>query len=62
MTNKVYVTNIGSDTITVIDALRNKVTANITVGKSPVGIALNPITNKVYVTNIQSSIDSQTEF
>jgi len=55
MTNTIYVTNYASNTISVIDGTSNKVTANITVGKSPVGIALNPITNKVYVTNIQPS-------
>jgi len=35
--------------------LKNKVTANITVGKNPVGIAVNPTTNKAYVTNIESN-------
>jgi len=53
--NKVYVTNVGSGTISVIDASRNKVTAKITVGKSPVGIAVNPTTNTIYVTNYASS-------
>jgi YVTN family beta-propeller protein len=45
------VTNINSNTVSVIDGITNKVTANIAVGRIPYGIAVNPINNKVYVTN-----------
>jgi YVTN family beta-propeller protein len=45
---------IFSNTVSVIDESSNgadKVIANIRVGKSPAGIAINPITNMIYVTN-----------
>jgi YVTN family beta-propeller protein len=51
----IYVTNHLSNTLSVIDGKTNKVSATIAIGKSPVGIAVNPVTNKIYATNIQSS-------
>jgi YVTN family beta-propeller protein len=53
--NRVYVTNIESHTVSVIDALSDKVIDNITVDKGPVGIAVNPSTNIIYVTNYASN-------
>ena len=48
----IFVVNSESDSITVIDSTSNKILVNnITVGKSPSSIALDPITNKLYVTN-----------
>ena len=53
--NWIYVANINSGTVSVMDGITNKVTDTITVGKAPYGVAVNPVTNKVYVTNIQSN-------
>ena len=54
--NRLYVANYDSDSVSVIDTLTNNVIDNITsVGDSPVGIAINPITNKLYVSNIASN-------
>src|SRR2546428_13748127 len=39
---QVYVTNAGDNTVSVIDATSNTVTATINVGPEPFGIAINP--------------------
>ncbi len=49
--NKIYVTNSGSDTVSVIDASTNTVVATIDVGTTPFDIAFNPNTKLVYVIN-----------
>jgi len=48
VTNKIYVANSDSDTVSVIDGANNAVTT-VKVGKSPTEIAVNTITNKIYV-------------
>jgi YVTN family beta-propeller protein len=54
--NKLYVANHDSDSISVIDIVTNKVIDNISsVGDSPVGMAINPLTNKLYISNIGSN-------
>jgi YVTN family beta-propeller protein len=54
VTNKIYVANLGSNTVSVIDgATNNKTTVN--VGSGPNSIAVNPATNKVYVVNAGNS-------
>ena len=54
--NKLYVANHDSDSISVIDIVTNKVIDSISsVGDSPVGMAINPITNKLYISNIGSN-------
>ena len=50
VTNKIYVANLGSDNVTVIDGATNG-TLTVDVGDSPVAVAVNPVTNKVYVAN-----------
>jgi YVTN family beta-propeller protein len=50
-TDRVYVSNYGSDTISVIDGGTNSVVGNITVGHQPNSIFVNTITNKLYVVN-----------
>jgi YVTN family beta-propeller protein len=47
----VYVTNVGSGTVSVIDTTANSVTATITVGDEPTGIAVAPNGSRVYVAN-----------
>jgi YVTN family beta-propeller protein len=54
-TNKIYVANTGSDSVSVIDGKTKNVTNVIEVkGKQPSGIAINPTTNKIYVANTGS--------
>ena len=54
--NKLYVANHDSNSISVIDTRSNQVINNIaSVGDSPVGIAINSISNKLYVSNIASN-------
>lgn len=50
-TNKIYVSNLGSGTITVIDGNTQKPTAVIPVAQTPQVIALNSATKKIYVTS-----------
>ena len=50
-TGKVYVTNQGSNTVSVIDEGTSTVTATITVGSEPMAVAINQLTNKIYVAN-----------
>jgi YVTN family beta-propeller protein len=49
-TNKVYIANSGSGTVTVINSYDNS-TTTVPVGTSPCAVAVNPATNKIYVTN-----------
>jgi YVTN family beta-propeller protein len=51
----VYVVNLGSDDISVIDAVTNTVTATIPVGTDPDGIAATPDGRRLYVTNFLSN-------
>ena len=51
---KAYVTNHGSNTVTVIDALTYQVIKTITVGTEPFGCALTPDGTKLYVANFSS--------
>src|SRR5258707_6231453 len=57
VTNKIYVANRGSSTVTVIDGATNTTITNITVavGATPVAVAVNPVTNQIYVTNNNSN-------
>jgi YVTN family beta-propeller protein len=49
--NFAYITNAGSDTVSVIDIDRNVVATTITVGLSPQGVAVNTMGTRVYVAN-----------
>jgi YVTN family beta-propeller protein len=46
-----YVTNVGGDTVSVIDTATNTVTDTITVGDGPNGVAVSPDGTLVYVSN-----------
>ena len=48
VTNKIYVANRGSNSVTVIDGATNA-TTTLAVGLTPVFMALNEVTNKIYV-------------
>jgi YVTN family beta-propeller protein len=49
--SKVYVTN-RPNTVSVIDTATNTVTATISVGNGPVGVAVKPDGSKLYVANV----------
>lgn len=50
-----YITNSGSNTVSVIDTQTNTVTATVPVGNSPDGVAVIPDGTKIYVTNSGSN-------
>lgn len=50
LTNKIYVANSGSGSVTVIDG-NTAGAATVTVGSNPSALAVNPATNKIYVAN-----------
>ena len=54
-TGTVYVANSSGNTVSVIDASTNTVTATISVGQGPSGVAVDPATGTVYVTNSTST-------
>jgi len=64
VTNKIYVGNTGSGTVSVIDGATDAVTATIKVGALPYVVAANPATNKIYVSktfsNTMTVIDGAT--
>jgi YVTN family beta-propeller protein len=57
-TNKVYVANSASDTVSVIDGSKDKVVGNITTGDVSIhsSLAVIPKTNKVYIAHSSSNI------
>ena len=50
-TNTIYVTNFGSNTVSVIDGATNTVTATVAVGAYPTAVATDATTNTIYVAN-----------
>ena len=52
--NRLYVTNLGSATVSVIDLNERKVISTIPVGYGPTGMAVSPNLERVYVGNIWS--------
>ncbi len=50
VTNKTYVVNLGSSTVTIIDGATNSATT-VAVGDAPQSVGVNPVTNKIYVAN-----------
>jgi YVTN family beta-propeller protein len=50
-----YITNAGSNNVSVIDTAKNTVTATIPVGTFPWGVAVSPDGSKVYVSNLQAT-------
>jgi YVTN family beta-propeller protein len=47
----VYVTNGGSDTVTVLDVVDVRVDRELAVGRNPVAVAASPTRNEIYVVN-----------
>jgi YVTN family beta-propeller protein len=59
LSNKIYVTDIVTDTVTVIDGETNEISAKIPVGKKPTGLAIDipdkkGENNRLYVANYDS--------
>src|SRR5438552_12479709 len=50
-TNRAYIVNHNSNSITVVDGKTRTAIATIKVGAGPEAIAVNPLTNRVYVAN-----------
>ena len=55
ITNKLYVANQFSNTISVIDTEKSKVEENIDVGNSPYDVDVNPFSNRIYASNRESN-------
>ncbi len=54
--NKVYVPNIGSNNVTVVDAVKEEVISHLRVGKGPEGVAVHPGNKELYVANQDDDI------
>ena len=50
-TNKAYIVNHNSNSVTVVDGKTSTAAATIKTGAGPEAIAVNPLTNRVYVAN-----------
>ena len=50
-TNKVYVVNEYSNTVSVIDTNTDTIKSTINLGNFPYGIDINPLNNRIYITN-----------
>src|SRR5262249_10243894 len=57
-TNRVYVANMSSNNVSVIDAATNMVVATVPVSSTPRGVAANSATNRIYVTQPTTGIVS----
>ena len=49
---RVYVANEGSNTVSVVDATTDQLIATIPVGRLPSSVAINPMTNRIYVASL----------
>jgi YVTN family beta-propeller protein len=58
---RVYVSNYGDDTVSVIDTATNRVLTNIPVGDQPKGVAISPDGTHVFVSSFRSDIVSVIE-
>jgi YVTN family beta-propeller protein len=50
-TNKIYVANEFSNTVSIVDGSTDKIEATVQVGSFPYSIDVNPLNNRVYVAN-----------
>jgi len=50
-TNRIYVTNSGDDSVSIIDGENNTILGSVDVGNAPKGVAVNTITTHIYITN-----------
>jgi YVTN family beta-propeller protein len=65
-TDKIYVANYFSNTISVIDGKTNIIIGNITTGAAPQKVVVSPVLNRIYVSTYNPSIlyaiATQTEY
>jgi YVTN family beta-propeller protein len=54
LNNRIYVTNRGSNSVSVIDGSTDSILYNVSVEQTPVGIAVNPAASWIYVANLDS--------
>ncbi len=54
-TNKIYATNNGSNSVSVIDGATNTVSATVATGTNPGAIAIDPSQNLIYVANLNGN-------
>jgi YVTN family beta-propeller protein len=54
-TNRVYVTNLRSDTVSVMDGQKDNILTDIEVGTFPSGININPDSGRLFVANSDSN-------
>jgi YVTN family beta-propeller protein len=50
--NMVYVTNLDSKSLSVIDSIEKEVTETIQLNELVYGLAINPLTNLIYISNL----------
>jgi YVTN family beta-propeller protein len=55
-TNRIYVANNGSGSVSVIDGANDEVAVTISVGALPYVLAVNPVANKIFVSNTFSDV------
>jgi YVTN family beta-propeller protein len=60
-TNKIFVANEVSNTVTVIDGATTT-TRSVAVGDGPLALAVNPRTNEVYVANYFAGTVTELDF
>lgn len=51
VTGRVYVANLGSDSVTVLDGAHGRIVASVPVRRMPIAVGVNATTNRVYVAN-----------
>ena len=54
-TNRIYITNFKSNSVSIIDGKNGRVVSTIPVGIVPQGVTVNPRTNLAYVANSNSN-------
>ena len=54
-TNRIYVTNVNNDNVSVISGATNAVISTIPVGSTRQGVGVNPFTNRIYITNANNN-------
>lgn len=50
-TNRIYMTNAASNTVSIINGWTNEVQVTVSVGVDPYGVAANPVTGLIYTVN-----------
>jgi YVTN family beta-propeller protein len=54
-TNRIYTSDLDSNTVSVIDGASDNVVATVSVGANPYGVVVNPSTNRIYTADTGSN-------